>query len=60
MQVWNQVKVKAPGAFEGRAGVVIRADLANGVVTVKLDEIADPVTPSTVEVFAVDELLLLG
>lgn len=58
MQVWDQVKVKAAGPFEGRAGVIVR--VVDGVAAVKLDEVADPPTPSAVENFAFGELDLLG
>ena len=60
MQVWNQVKVMAPGAFEGRAGVVIRVDNAAAMATVQLDETVEPAAPKTIEVFAFTELVILG
>lgn len=51
MQAWNQVKVKATGSFEGKAGLVVRVD--GEVVTVKLDDVPEP------QNFVANELQLL-
>jgi len=56
MQAWDQVKVIAAGAYEGRAGLVIR--VANDVNTVKLDETPDK--QGEVQNFTDAELTLLG
>lgn len=55
MQVWDQVVVTAAGEFEGKAGLVIRVDVAKELATVKLDE-----HPDAPGVFAFSELKLLG
>jgi transcription antitermination factor NusG len=55
MQAWDQVKVKAPGAFEGQAGVILRYDAKTEIATVKLD--SDPTAPKE---FAAVELERLG
>lgn len=54
MQPWDQVKVKAAGEDEGKAGVILRSDQANKVHTVKLD--LDPNNPKA---FAEAELEIL-
>ena len=54
MQPWDIVQVTTEGEHEWNAGTVIRVDKEKDLVTVKLDNVDDPV------VFAVAELKLLG
>ena len=42
MQVWDIVKVKQEGEFNGQAGRVLAVDQANGTAKVKLDLHAAP------------------
>jgi hypothetical protein len=54
MRPWDQVKVKAPGDDEGKAGYILRSDQEGKVHTVKLD--VDPENPRA---FAESELEIL-
>lgn len=60
MQVWDNVKVEAAGAFEGRAGVVIRVDAGKELATVELDAAVEPAAAKEIQVFAFAELKRLG